>query len=139
MLQQHQSIEETSMNTMSNWYLRLAILYLVTGVALGIGMAASHDHTLHPVHAHLNLLGWVSLGLFGLFYRAFPAAAASKLAKAQFWIYVPAHLVQMVLLTVLYLGNETIEPALGLASILVGVGMLCFAAVVWQSTQPVAA
>lgn len=127
------------MNTMSNWYLRLAILYLVTGVALGIGMAASHDHTLHPVHAHLNLLGWVSLGLFGLFYRAFPAAAASKLAKAQFWIYVPAHLVQMVLLTVLYLGNETIEPALGLASILVGVGMLCFAAVVWQSTQPVAA
>lgn len=127
------------MNTMSNWYLRLAILYLVTGVALGIGMAASHDHTLHPVHAHLNLLGWVSLGLFGLFYRAFPAAAASKLAKAQFWIYVPAHLVQMVLLTVLYLGNETIEPALGLASILVGVGMLCFAAVVWQSTRPVAA
>lgn len=127
------------MNTMSNWYLRLAILYLVTGVALGIGMAVSHDHARHPVRAHLHLLGWVSLGLFGLFYRAFPAAATSKLAKAQFWIYVPAHLVRRVLLTVLYLGNEAIEPALGLASILVGVGMLCFAAVVWQSTQPVAA
>jgi len=30
--------------------------------------------------------------LFGLFYLARPAAAQSKLAKAHFWIYVPATL-----------------------------------------------
>ena len=123
------------MNNMSNWFLRLAVLYLAIGVALGIGMAAHHDFSLHPVHAHLNLLGWVSLALFGLFYRAVPAAAGSRLAKAHFWIYVPAHFVQMVLLTMLYRGNETIEPALGLASVLVGVGILCFAVVVWQHTR----
>lgn len=122
------------MNNMSNWFLRLAVLYLVVGVALGLFMAASHDHSMHPVHAHLNLLGWVSLALFGLFYRAVPAAANSKLAKAHFWIYVPAHLVQMVLLAMLYRGRTDIEPPLGVASILVGVGILCFAVVVWQNT-----
>lgn len=123
------------MNTMSNWFFRLAVFYFVIGVALGIFMAASQDHSMHPVHAHLNLLGWVSLSLFGLFYRAFPAAAASKLARAHFWIYVPAFTVQMVLLAMLYRGRREIEPALGLASILVGVAIVCFAVVVWRNTR----
>jgi drug/metabolite transporter superfamily protein YnfA len=120
---------------MSNWFLRLAALYLVIGVALGLYMAASQDHSMHPVHAHLNLLGWVSLSLFGLFYRAIPSAAGSKLAKAHFWIYVPAHAVQMVLLAILYRGRTEIEPALGAVSMLVGVGVICFAIVVWQNTK----
>ena len=120
---------------MSNWYLRLAALYFVAGVAMGIGMAASQNHSLAPVHAHVNLLGWVSLGLFGLFYRVVPEAAASKLAKAQFWLYVPAHLVQMLALAALYCGYRGVEPVLGLVSMLVGAGVLCFAAVVWQHTR----
>lgn len=67
-----------------------------------------------------------------------PAAASSPLAKAHFWLYIPAHLVQMVLLTLLYRGNESVEPVLGLASILVGLGILCFAAVVWKHTHAAA-
>lgn len=122
------------MNNMSSWYLRLAVLYLIAGVSLGIFMAASHNHTMFPVHAHLNLLGWVSMGLFGLFYRSWPAAAGTTLAKVQFWIYVPAHFVQMVTLALLYLGNAAIEPVLALASVVVGIAILCFAAVVWKNT-----
>jgi hypothetical protein len=120
--------------SMSNWFLRIAVLYIIAGVTLGIHMAASHDHSMHPVHAHLNLLGWVAMSLFGLFYRAIPAAAETKLAKAHFWIYVPSHFAQMVLLAMLYRGNTSVEPALGLFSILVGIGFLCFAAVVWKHT-----
>ena len=67
------------MNNMSSWYLRLAVLYLIAGVGLGIFMAASHDYVMKPVHAHLNLLGWVTMGLFGLFYRSWPGAAQSTL------------------------------------------------------------
>jgi hypothetical protein len=120
---------------MSNWFLRLAVLYFVIGVGLGLFMAASEDHSMFPVHAHLNLLGWVSLSLFGLFYRAFPAATGSKLAKAHFWIYLPAHAVQMVLLAMLFRGHTEIEPALGAVSMLVGVAIICFAIVVWQNTK----
>ena len=46
------------------WY-RLALLYFVTGTGLGVYMGVSQDHTMFPVHAHLNLLGWASLALTG--------------------------------------------------------------------------
>ena len=121
---------------MTHWYLRLAVLYGAAGIALGLYMAGSGDHALHPVHAHLNLLGWVTLALFGLFYRAFPEAAATGLAKAQFWLFVPAHFVQMVTLAMLYSGNAAIEPVLAAASCVVGAGFLCFALVAWRAVAP---
>jgi len=118
----------------SNWFLRIAVLYIIAGVGLGIFMGASGDHSMYPVHAHLNLLGFVAMTLFGLFYRMIPAAAETMLAKVHFWLYVPAHFVQMVLLTILYRGHPAVEPVLGVFSILVGVAFLCFATVVWRHT-----
>jgi hypothetical protein len=41
----------------------------LSGMGLGIFMAVSQDFTLMPAHAHLNLLGWVSMALYGLYYR----------------------------------------------------------------------
>ncbi len=128
-------MKEAVLKNMSTWFLRLATLYLVAGVSLGLFMAASHDHAMHPVHAHLNLLGFVLLTLFGLFYRAFPAATETLPAKLHFGIYVPAHFVQMILLTLLYSGNPGVEPALAAASMLVGVAILCFAVTVWKNTK----
>jgi len=123
--------------SLSTWFLRLAVLYLIAGVCLGIFMAASNDHSMFPVHAHVNLLGWVSLALFGLFYRAWPQAAQSRLAKVHFWVYVPAQFVQMVLLAAFYRGNTAVEPALAVASVLVAIAIVCFAFVVWKHTgQP---
>lgn len=122
------------MSSISSWFFRLAVLYLLAGVTLGIVMAASHDHTMHPVHAHLNLLGFVTMGLFAAFYRAWPAAEESRLAKVHFWLYVPAHFVQMVTLAALYRGMVSVEPVLGIASVLVGLGIACFAVVVWKYT-----
>lgn len=66
----------------SNWFFRLAVLSALIGVSWGVWMGASHEHITSPAHAHLNLLGWVSMAIFGFFYRAFPAAGASLLAKA---------------------------------------------------------
>ncbi len=43
------------------------------GMGLGIAMGIGHDFTLTPVHAHLNLLGWVTMALYGLYYRGAPA------------------------------------------------------------------
>ena len=119
---------------MSNWFLRIAVLYFIAGVAVGLGMAMTGVTILRPVHVHLNLLGWASMMLFGLFYRAVPAAAETKLAKAHFWIYVPAHFVQMVTLAMYYSGNKAVDPILGLSSMAVGAAVLCFAVVVWKHT-----
>lgn len=122
------------MKNIGNLFMRLAVLWFVAGVSLGIAMAASHNHGMFPVHAHINLLGWVSMGLFAAFYRSTPAAAASPLAKWHFWAYVPGHFVMMVTLAMLYAGNAAVEPVLAIASIAVGAGVLLFAVVVWKHT-----
>lgn len=120
------------MKNISSWFFRLAVLYLLAGVTLGIVMAASHDHSMMPVHAHLNLLGWVSLALFGTFYRLWPAAAETKLARIHFWSYVPAHFVQMTTLAIMFRGMASIEPVVAAASVVVGLSIACFAVIVWR-------
>jgi hypothetical protein len=71
-------------------FLAAASLCLIGGVTLGMYMGVAHDFTLAPVHAHLNLLGWASLALFGLAYRAFPELAVSRLAVWHFALAVPS-------------------------------------------------
>jgi hypothetical protein len=126
------------MKNASNWFLRIAVVYFVIGVTLGLKMAASHDHSMAPLHAHINLLGWVSMTLFGLFYRVVPAAAQTTLAKLHAWGYLPGTFVQMVLLGALLSGHAAVEPALGVASVVVVLSIVCFAVNVWRNTRPAA-
>ena len=119
---------------MGNRFLRLAVVYVLLGVTLGIVMAASHDYTFKPVHAHLNLLGWASMALFGLWYRSAPAAAETRLAKVHFWLHNIGLPIQMITLTMYVNGNSSVEPVLALVSIVVGIGFACFAINLWRHT-----
>lgn len=72
------------------------VVYVIVGIALGIWMGAAQDFTLAPVHAHLNLLGFVSMCLMGVFYHLTPAAAGRLLARVHYglatlglWLMVP--------------------------------------------------
>lgn len=47
-------------------FLLIAVAVALVGMCGGIFMAATQDFTLAPAHAHLNLLGWVTLALYGL-------------------------------------------------------------------------
>lgn len=48
----------------------VAALAALGGMSLGIFMGSAQDFTLAPAHAHLNLLGWVTMALYGLYHRA---------------------------------------------------------------------
>jgi len=61
-----------------------ASIYALIGMAWGIQMSATEDHMLSPAHSHLNLIGWVSMAIFGLYYHVVPAAAKTLLAKIHF-------------------------------------------------------
>jgi hypothetical protein len=108
-------------------WIKLAVLYLIVGVCLGIWMGAHENFTLHPVHAHINLLGWATMALAGLIYTAFPEAGKSKLAKVHFWLQNISLPVMMVALTMLLLGNQKVVPVLAVAEILAAVGIVVFA------------
>ena len=57
-----------------------AVLLAVAGMVWGLVMAITGDHSTMPAHAHLILLGWVSLFLFGIFYHLHPSIDRSKTA-----------------------------------------------------------
>jgi hypothetical protein len=108
-------------------WLKLAVLYLIAGISLGIMMGASQNFTLRPVHAHINLLGWTTMGLAGLIYSVFPKAGQSRLAKVHFWILNLAMPVMMVSLSLILLGNMAFVPVLAGAEIAAALSIVVFA------------
>jgi len=66
-------------------FFTLAVLMGLAGMLLGIQMGMAHDFQLVPVHTHINLVGWVSLALFGVGYRL-GFAKTGGLAVLHFWI-----------------------------------------------------
>ena len=60
------------------------ILFALTGMGLGTYMGSVQDFTFAPVHAHINLVGFVTHFLFGLYYRADQANAEGMAPKTQF-------------------------------------------------------
>lgn len=61
-----------------------AVLAVTLGMIWGIQMSASGDHQLSGAHAHLNLVGWVTMALFGIYYHLHPEANAAILAKIHY-------------------------------------------------------
>jgi len=119
---------------MGNTFLRIAVVYILIGVTLGNIMGATMDFHLAPVHAHINLLGWVAMTLFGLFYRVVPAAATTRLAKVHFWVHNIALPIQMITLYMELSGDKSVGPILGISSIVMGLSFLLFAINLWKHT-----
>ena len=67
-------------------FFAFAALCVAAGMVWGIMMAATQDHTMSGAHAHLNLVGWATMGLFGVYYALTPAAAQTGLARIHFWV-----------------------------------------------------
>lgn len=123
------------MNAQAMGWLKAAVVYFVIGVALGIYMGASNDHTLRPVHAHLNLLGWASMALIGFFVLHFGDRLNARLERAQFWLHQVGAAVIFVTLALFLLGSAAAGPVLGIASMVVGVSVLLFAFNVFKSLR----
>jgi hypothetical protein len=116
-------------------WIKAAVIYFMLGIGLGIYMGASGDHLLVPVHAHFNLLGWASLALVGLIYHQFPVAGSHRLARIQFWLHNLGLLTAMALLVAILRGNSSLEPVIGVASIVIGASVVLFAINVFQNVR----
>ena len=88
---------------------RIAVLFALIGMIVGLYMAASHNHALAPGHAHINLIGWVSLFLIGLFYERRPQLDKSAGARWQVIIYAIGAVVTNAFLAAMLLGNTAAE------------------------------
>lgn len=114
-------------------FIRIAVVYAVIGIGIGIYMAASHSFVQRDTHAHANLIGWVSLALSGVIYQAFPALGAHVLAKVHFWLQNIGLPITLVGIALLYGGNPGLgEPLAGIGSSVVALGFLALLANVYR-------
>ena len=111
---------------------RLAVLFVIAGMAMGIGMAATQDHSIMPAHAHLNLLGWVSLFLFGIYYERRPALNASRMAMIQVILWSVGTVLLTIAVAAIHLGYTAADPVAGISSLIVLAAMLMFAYFVFR-------
>jgi heme/copper-type cytochrome/quinol oxidase subunit 1 len=103
-------------------FIRSSLIWLGVGVLMGVSMAWwPADHLIYrPAHAHANLLGFVSMMIFGVAYHVIPrfsGAALRSRALAQLHLWVAnAGLVGMV-------GGFILRPWVGpMGSFLIHVG-----------------
>lgn len=80
------------MNWISLWFIRTSVVYLFIATVIGVIMAVSQDTIidLRFIHVHLNLLGWMSMMIYGVGYHIFPRFSgrplwSERIAVLQFW------------------------------------------------------
>lgn len=113
---------------------KIAVVYLIVGVLLGLLMGILQDWRLTSIHAHMNLLGWVSMALFGVFYHYRPAAADTTLARAHFWLHnIGVPVMQGSLAVEILTGNAAVLPIVIAASLAVIAGVILFAVNVFRA------
>ena len=112
----------------------IAAIYFAVAVCLGVYMGASQDHSLMPVHAHLNLLGWASLALIAGIYQLNPKLAETSLARVHFWLHNIGTPLMLLGVGMLYSGGpeEIAAPLAGIFSVVTMLGIFAFCLNLWR-------
>jgi hypothetical protein len=105
-------------------------LAALSGMSMGIAMGILQDFTLSPAHAHLNLLGWVTMALYGLYHRG-----TDGIGGWLGWTQVISGALGAVMMSgglAVYLGSgdDSVVPLVMVGSLLAFLGMVLFVAIV---------
>jgi hypothetical protein len=114
---------------------RAAVLMALAGMIWGIVMGITEDHSNFSAHAHLNLLGWVSLFLFGTYYHLHPTIDRDRLASVQVWIWVTATLSLVVGIALVSSGRTVGYPFNIVGSLTLVADMLLFGWLVYKTKR----
>jgi drug/metabolite transporter (DMT)-like permease len=120
------------MPRVSQLFFKSATIFFLIGIIMGLHMGIAGNHAPLPAHAHLNLLGWVSSAIFGIYYALNPLKAEGKLAMLQFFLFTAGIIVMIPALYFMSLGDTALEPLVGIGSFIVFAGVLLFTAVVFS-------
>ncbi|HVY43857.1 MAG TPA: hypothetical protein VG966_12555 [Hyphomicrobiaceae bacterium] len=124
------------MKPLPYFFLSVAVLQALIGMGLGVFMGISGDFTLAPAHAHNNLLGWVGMAIFGLYYALLPEVAARPVAVIHFWIALAGNILMPLGIALLVTNNGSALSAVGSAIEIIS--MLLFGFVVWTNRAALA-
>jgi FtsH-binding integral membrane protein len=119
----------------------VGILFALIGMGLGTYMGMSQDFLYAPVHAHINLVGWATHFLFGLYYRAEPTNAKGALPEVHFWCAVIGGILLPIGIIGAVTGNNTVDLAVIPGTLFTLLSMALFLLVVirgWRQSASLA-
>jgi hypothetical protein len=117
-----------------------AVLYLVAGTVWGAIMGATENFSLASAHAHLNLVGWVSMALMGTFYSLRVNQRYHRLPWINFTLSNLGVLTLIPALVGILTGHLAALPIIAAGAILVISGAVTFLVAVvmcWRQSSPV--
>ena len=100
------------MKNIERWWVLTGLVFLLVGMGLGLKMSMAKDYSMHGLHAHLNLLGFVLMTLFGLCYRQWPNMQEGVLATVHYWLHTVTVAISLTLFYQI-LSNYDLAPTLG--------------------------
>ena len=109
-----------------------AVLFVIAGMVWGLQMAITNDHAAFPAHAHLNLLGWVSLFLFGVYYHLYPSLDRNRAALVQVFVWIVGTAIMAIGVGLAHTGHEVGDPIAAVGSLFVLAAMLIFGWLVFR-------
>jgi hypothetical protein len=123
------------MPVVARLYFRTAIVFLIAGISIGLHMSIAQDHSATGAHAHVNLLGWVTMALFGGYHALNPQKAAGRLAMVQYVTYTLGVGVMTPSLYLMLTGNAAMEPVVAVSSLITFAGAILFAVIVFTGRE----
>jgi len=126
------------MKSIDRLFVLTGLVFLLVGMAFGLKMSTTMDFSLHGLHAHLNLLGFVLMTLFGLCYRSWPKMQEGKLATVHYLLHTVSVGAALTLLYFLLSNPELapkIAPAMNLFLAGAYLGILLFTYLVFTRTR----
>lgn len=80
------------MSKITVWFIRFALIYFMLAILLGLQMSVTGPvYPWMPIHVHFNLLGWMSMMVYGVGYHILPRFSgvplwSDRLSYWQMWL-----------------------------------------------------
>jgi hypothetical protein len=107
-------------------FFTVGVLCVLLGMAWGMDMGASNNLVEMPAHAHLNLVGWATMSLYGTFYALTKDTMAPRLAWLNFIVSLVGLVVMIPALALMLISGPKFLPGVMAGSIITFIGALIF-------------
>jgi len=115
------------MPRVSATFFAFGALCVLVGMLWGMEMGATDNFVVAPAHAHLNLLCWVTMALYGTFYALTAKTMSPRLAWANFFFSAAGGVILIPTLAIfLAKGDKAMLPLMIVGEVLTVLGLLTF-------------
>ena len=132
------------MDKISISFIRASFIYLVIGATVGVVLFFWPEQIViyRSIHAHINVVGWLSMLVFGVAYHILPRFSGRPLHSQRLaWLHLWLSNIGLVGMVVLWaIANRRGQPFTALAGVfgaVLAIAIYCFVYNMWRTVKGV--